>query len=101
MTAVVVAGVMIAWVVVGVIVVRRDNRERRQVLKRLEGHIVAVEYRFGRGAFTRQTSGTVETGSTRGSVVVQSGAVAATEIPLSAIRCVTDHSTKESFGPWK
>lgn len=95
------AVVLCAWVTVGVVAARRDDQERRRLLRDLEGHTVVVEFRPGRGEFMRERRGILGPGRTRWSVVLGTGYTATDDIPLSALRCLTDEASGTKFGPWR
>ena len=101
MKALVTVILFVPLAIVGVITLRRDNRERRQVVEQLAGRDVVVEHRVGRGAFTTERRGTLSPGGTRWSVVLHRGGTATAEIPLSAIRSITDEATGKTYGTWR
>ncbi|MDQ3896822.1 MAG: hypothetical protein M3326_06160 [Actinomycetota bacterium] len=73
--------VLVGWVIVGTVTLRRHNAERRQVVGQLDGHEVVVEFRIGRGAFTREKAGTLGRRKTRSSVVLRNRRSSPTRCP--------------------
>ena len=93
--------VLIAWVLAGVTTLRRHNRERRQIVDQLQGREVLLEARVGRGAFTNKKRGVLGLGTSRWTVVLHGGGTVIDEVPLSAVRSITDVATGTKFGPWR
>jgi hypothetical protein len=93
--------VLVAWALTGATTLRRHNRERREIVDQLEGLDVLLEARVGRGAFTHTKRGVLSLGTSRWTVVLRGGGIVIEEVPLSAIRSITDVATGTRFGPWR